>query len=1071
MATTVNCPRCGAPYEIAGEVADDKHLLCMACGEKFSSRLCAKTMATPPPPATAKCETAPPTPRPASTPALPAAAATVVEGSAGSAGAAAATLVGAADNLIGKTIGGCRIEKKLGQGGMGAVYLAKHLALDIPVAIKILPPQFAEANPGAIERFIREARAAARLQHQNIVGVMNVGQEEGLYFIVMQYVDGGSLQALLRKKGRLPWRQAVDLIAQICEALKVARENGVVHRDIKPDNIMLDSKGVAKLADLGLAKFRQEDTAVTQSGMAMGTPHYMAPEQAEDAKNADHRSDIYSLGCTLYHMLVGKTPYSGESVFKILQQHVAAPIPDPRAEVADIPEALCAVLRKAMAKKPAERFQSAAEFQAALKQVRAGQTASPAGGAAAAKTAVAAAPVSAKASDSGRQRAGAAPAASRKSTRILPPMAAPPTPADWWRDNLPALVGVGAAVVILAGIAVGWALSSSPKPETVAVTLSPAKALLTEAAKPKAVQPGTWREPLAKATAAWEENRFAEALAAYEAALKSMESDTATDRLILEESRRTATSGRDLCRFCLDRAAAPLEVKLQVTAKKLSELNNNADIVIRSHKCENEEIAALDLAEQPALVNLQALRGLMLTELNLAKTGVSDLSALVKMPLRILNLSGSAIKDLASLKGLPLAELNLSDTPIADLTPLAGLPLRKLIISRTAVASLAPLKGMTIEDLQAEHCRIADIAALKGMPLKHLALAGNPLRDLEPLRGMALETLTLDPEVSEASKEILRDLPTLSRINGKEVAEIWREQGAESSGKEAAKEEKVVWPPAEGKTVDLLPWLKPDKHTAIGAWQAQADPREIRADGNACLIIPYRPGTEYDVRLLFATPAGNRLLFVVLTVPERKRAFAFVIKGRDTCGFEAISGGLVPQNSSTEKMRKAIGGAEYALALQVRKTGVQAFLDGEAIADYKTTTYAPFTLPKAYPPPVAECLEIGCGGGLIIRRLEAIEVNGEGEILDIAAQPYIPPVEEPKPAKDSPKEPPKETPKEPPGKKPKSAPPRSDHRSPPSSPSSPRTPPPSPPSHGGDSPPPSPPKPPPGPPPPPRPPR
>ncbi|MHA1571625.1 MAG: protein kinase domain-containing protein, partial [Alphaproteobacteria bacterium] len=290
MSTRINCPKCGAHYRIKGETFVQRQITCKKCNTTFSL---------------------PPTAAPE---------ATGISGGAPTPGGVENTTVLAtdADEIIGQVIGGCKIEKKLGQGGMGAVYKAHHAALDIPVAVKILPPHFAMRDPAFVERFIREARSAAKLQHQNIVGVLNVGQEHGMHFIVMQFVDGCSLQEMLKENKKLPPGKAIDIITQICSALELARKNNIVHRDIKPDNIMLDNDGTAKLADLGLAKEMDDAIDVTQSGAAMGTPHYMSPEQASDAKTADHRSDIYSLGCTLYHMISGEVPYPGESLFTIL---------------------------------------------------------------------------------------------------------------------------------------------------------------------------------------------------------------------------------------------------------------------------------------------------------------------------------------------------------------------------------------------------------------------------------------------------------------------------------------------------------------------------------------------------------------------------------------------------------------------------------------------------------------------------------------------------------------------------------------------------------------------------------
>lgn len=186
-------------------------------------------------------------------------------------------------NVIGKIIGGCRIKKILGQGAMGVVYKTHHIALDIPVALKILPIHIAQRKL-ATERFIREARTAARLKHPNIVGVLNVGEEDGQHYIIMDFVDGQSLQDLLKEKGVLSNVEAVEIIQQIGNALALAHKNKIVHRDIKPDNILIDREGVAKLADLGLAKFTEEDASMTQSGITMGTPYFIAPEQSKDSK-------------------------------------------------------------------------------------------------------------------------------------------------------------------------------------------------------------------------------------------------------------------------------------------------------------------------------------------------------------------------------------------------------------------------------------------------------------------------------------------------------------------------------------------------------------------------------------------------------------------------------------------------------------------------------------------------------------------------------------------------------------------------------------------------------------------
>jgi hypothetical protein len=253
----------------------------------------------------------------------------------------------------------------IGVGGMGAVWKAHHLALDVPVALKLMLP-IQDLDPHAGERLLREARAAARLRHPNIVGVLNVGEEAGLPFLVMELVEGGSLQDLLDQRGSLPIGEVLGLALQILNALELTAEHGIVHRDIKPDNILIDPRGTAKLADLGLAKQVGAELSLTQTGAVMGSPYYIAPEQAANAKAADPRADIYSLGCVLYHMLAGTPPYTGATHIEVILKHINGPVADLSTLASDVPSGLVAVIRKMMARTPAERYQTPQEVRAAL---------------------------------------------------------------------------------------------------------------------------------------------------------------------------------------------------------------------------------------------------------------------------------------------------------------------------------------------------------------------------------------------------------------------------------------------------------------------------------------------------------------------------------------------------------------------------------------------------------------------------------------------------------------------------------------------------------------------------------
>jgi serine/threonine protein kinase len=252
----------------------------------------------------------------------------------------------------GDVIGRCRTIRELGRGGVGTVYLATHQTLQIEVALKVLSPALSMDNPALAERFIREAQLAARIRHPNVIAVMDAAHDEttGLYYIVMEYVGGGSLSWHLRH-GPLPEAKALAIVTGVAHALVIAEENRIVHRDIKPDNIMLDLRGTAKLADLGLAKHALDSRiSLTLGGSFMGTPAYMSPEQARDAKIADTRDDIYSLGASFYECLTGEPPFQGETPYNIMSELLTKPSPKPRALRPDISRSADLICRKMMAK-------------------------------------------------------------------------------------------------------------------------------------------------------------------------------------------------------------------------------------------------------------------------------------------------------------------------------------------------------------------------------------------------------------------------------------------------------------------------------------------------------------------------------------------------------------------------------------------------------------------------------------------------------------------------------------------------------------------------------------------------
>jgi len=277
------------------------------------------------------------------------------------------------DDLIGQTLASkYRIEELINEGGMGAVYRGTHVLMDKVVAIKVLHPSLA-ADDKIVARFSREAKAASRISHPHALNVTDFGEDEnGIVFLVMEYLKGETLKEVIHKDGPMPIERAVEIIRQVCGALEAAHAEGVVHRDLKSDNIMLLDMGDgdwAKVLDFGIAKITEkvgQDPALTAPNLIIGTPQYMSPEQCSQAANIDSRSDIYSLGVIIYEMLVGHVPFTGESPTAIMMKHLQEPPPSVLEERKDLPAAVGRVVMQAMAKRPEYRYQTVSELSEGL---------------------------------------------------------------------------------------------------------------------------------------------------------------------------------------------------------------------------------------------------------------------------------------------------------------------------------------------------------------------------------------------------------------------------------------------------------------------------------------------------------------------------------------------------------------------------------------------------------------------------------------------------------------------------------------------------------------------------------
>jgi len=270
-------------------------------------------------------------------------------------------------------IPGYRILGKLGAGAMATVFKARQLSLDRTVAIKILPKKFTH-NPQFIERFYAEGRAAAQLNHPNIVQAFDVGKAGEYHYFVMEYVEGRTVYDDIVKHKRYSENEAIELISQIAEALLHAHEKGLIHRDVKPKNIMINKEGVAKLADMGLARaITDKEAAEAEAGKAFGTPYYISPEQIRGEVNIGPEADIYSLGATLYHMVTGNVPFEGKNPSAVMHKHLKAELIPPDHVNPKLSAGISQIIEMMMAKKPSKRYASCKDLLVDLRAVREGK--------------------------------------------------------------------------------------------------------------------------------------------------------------------------------------------------------------------------------------------------------------------------------------------------------------------------------------------------------------------------------------------------------------------------------------------------------------------------------------------------------------------------------------------------------------------------------------------------------------------------------------------------------------------------------------------------------------------------
>jgi serine/threonine protein kinase len=570
--------------------------------------------------------------------------------------------------------------KRLGEGGMGEVYKARNWKLGKTVAIKLIRQERISDNE-MLRRFQREVRAAAQLNHPNVVHAYDCDEAGGKHFLVLEYVDGVDLSRYVKKHGPLPVALACDCVRQAALGLQHAFECGLVHRDIKPHNLLLSrttgdgatTQAVVKILDMGLARVSQpageEDTAssMTKEGAVMGTLDYLAPEQALDAHSADTRADLYSLGCTFYFLLTGKVPFPGGSAMeKLLKHHHRQPTPVEEVRPNTPPEVV-AIVNKLMAKQPEDRYQTPVEAAAALSQLN-------------------------SLSETGIEGAGKSDA-----------------PAEAMVDTSPSwssLVGSDDSPEIVTSSDLGPRKQASHgKRYLLAVGIG---LLALVAALPFLFRREKPTEPQAPPPEIMQKPHKEKPTPTFDDWLQQV-AEMPADQQIKEVISLLKKRNPGFDGTVTPTIKGNLVIGLEIHSEHILDLRPLRALP------KLQALVCSGTRENPGILSsLHALKGMKLTSLNCNFTRVSDLSPLAGMPLQQLHFATTKVTDLAPLRDLPLTVLNLTgNTQLKDLSPLRGMSLHTLLCQGTLVTDLSPLRGMPLTNLACPPQALKDQATLR----------------------------------------------------------------------------------------------------------------------------------------------------------------------------------------------------------------------------------------------------------------------------------------------------------------------------------------------------------------------
>jgi serine/threonine protein kinase/Leucine-rich repeat (LRR) protein len=674
---------------------------------------------------------------------------------------------------------------------MGLVFLAEDVELRRQVALKVMRAELAQ-DAAARERFLREARAMAAVKHDHVATIYHAGQENGLAFLAMEYLEGESLDRWLARGARPTLSQVLRLGRETALGLAAAHDRGLVHRDVKPGNLWLEAPdGRVKVLDFGLARAAADPAHLTRTGAIVGTPAYMAPEQAR-GQPTDHRGDLFSLGCVLYRLCTGRLPFPGNDTLAVLSALALDDPPHPVRLNPQLPPALAELVMCLLAKRPSDRPPSARDV---VERIRA---------------------IERNLSDPALPptvSAAALPASPADHTDVLEsPPAAKVTPRP--SRALPTLA-LGLVGLVLAANCVLFTVltrqgGTPSTPHSRQVTQhNPGPAGLR---RPPPVIDEAWSE----AVKAMPPQKQVGAVAAklrelnpdFDGTVTPTIEENAVVKVVFAPDQVTDLSPlRALPRLkmihCFSTAGPDARARL-------------ADLrPLQGLPLENLHLAGTSVADltplkdmkalgylgcgQTGVADLTPLAGLSLMTLRVEGTRVADLTPLAGMPLHDLDVSKTGVRDLSLLKDATLQYLNISETEVSDLSVLAGKQTTHLWASKAPIADLSPLRGHPLKMLHLDGTKVADLSPLRGIPLTELWLRGAPVRDFSPLRGLPLQALEADLD-PRRDGPVVRSLKDLKALNGQPPAEFlaraeqaekefdaWVEQTAALKGDEQMK--------------------------------------------------------------------------------------------------------------------------------------------------------------------------------------------------------------------------------------------------------------------------------------------